>query len=149
MASIGVPAIVRARQARAERGEGTLAEDPLRFLDVAGGTGDISFRIIEQLEKAGGLHSPTRTQPVSKATSPKPEEEADNATVGSSSGAAGGTGEDDEKSRQPLLETPAATVTISDINGAMLGVGKQRAIDRFSPVVRSLRDVDKDEATWR
>jgi len=143
VASIGVPAIVRARQARAERGEGTLAEDPLRFLDVAGGTGDISFRIIEQLDKAGGLHSPSSNHAQPTKSAPIHEKGANNAAVDASAGevaAAASAVHGDEKdtmtARAPHLETPAATVTISDINAAMLGVGKQRAIDRFSPVVR-------------
>mmetsp|Transcript_24501 Transcript_24501/g.55220 ORF Transcript_24501/g.55220 Transcript_24501/m.55220 type:complete len:197 (+) Transcript_24501:150-740(+) len=45
---IGIQAMVAARRQ-------TKSTEPLRFLDVAGGTGDISFRIIKALEKSGAL----------------------------------------------------------------------------------------------
>jgi ubiquinone/menaquinone biosynthesis C-methylase UbiE len=126
VAAIGVPAIVRARQARAAGRAGGTPEEPLRFLDVAGGTGDISFRIIEQLDKAGGLR-PTKTTAAAPREASPAAAAAANAAAGSAAGRRG----------QWPAETPTATVTVSDINPAMLGVGKQRAMERFSPLVRS------------
>mmetsp|Transcript_50915 Transcript_50915/g.94659 ORF Transcript_50915/g.94659 Transcript_50915/m.94659 type:complete len:330 (+) Transcript_50915:25-1014(+) len=120
---IGVPAMVKAQH----------PDSPLRFLDVAGGTGDISFRIIKALERAGEFvatePTPPPSSPLEAAAAAAGAEEA----KGSSEGVAG-----------DVKIVPNALVTVSDINVDMLGVGKQRALKRFT--TPTLRQVAFQEA---
>ena len=65
----------------------------IRMVDVAGGTGDIAFRILDRMKRRGGSPSPQNGSPAKR-------------------------------------ESPPATITVADINPAMLAVGRDRAIDR-------------------
>ncbi|CAM9344553.1 unnamed protein product [Ectocarpus sp. 12 AP-2014] len=84
-----------------------------KVLDVAGGTGDIAFRVADQLRPymAGS--------PAGEAT-----QEGEGQGEVQQDGAVG----DAIDSNVPLL-------TVSDINPDMLEVGEQRAADRFSPEI--------------
>lgn len=119
---IGVGAMTQARR----RGD-----PPLRFLDVAGGTGDISFRIIRQLEKAGAFAADASAGPAPAGAEAPLAAKATEAGVPSAA--------DAPPAAPPKSLTPAATVTVSDINPSMLGVGKQRALQRFTtPTLREV-----------
>ncbi len=83
----------------------------IRALDVAGGTGDIAFRIIEAL----------------KLRYPAPAFSAP-ASVGGAPAAAGGNG------------VRASSVTVCDINASMLGVGRERAQARGYRIVNTTPD---------
>ncbi|CAM9229153.1 unnamed protein product [Chrysoparadoxa australica] len=98
---------------------------PPRLLDVAGGTGDITFRVIEKI---------------------RPWLEA-NQSSGNSSGS--GTQEvwpdgANQESREPI-------VTVSDINPEMLEVGRQRAQAKFPPALlpaMEWRQVDAEAVSF-
>ena len=107
MKMIGVPAMVKAQQQGA----------PLRFLDVAGGTGDISFRIIKALERSGAFNNANKGVVAEQQQEPSPSSVREGDEVGD---------------KAPLRLVPEAMVTVSDINPEMLGVGKQRALNRFT-----------------
>mmetsp|Transcript_2866 Transcript_2866/g.4087 ORF Transcript_2866/g.4087 Transcript_2866/m.4087 type:complete len:307 (+) Transcript_2866:125-1045(+) len=68
-----------------------------RVLDVAGGTGDIAFRIIEKINQ-------------------------------------------NWQSEETAVKDDSKAVTVFDINGEMMEVGKQRASQRFDPVICSMID---------
>jgi ubiquinone/menaquinone biosynthesis C-methylase UbiE len=93
-------------------------ETSLKFLDVAGGTGDISFRIIEQLEKNGAFDNMKKKQAETNEANKKDD---------TTSAANNNNHNGDE-----VKITPTALVTISDINPSMLGVGKNRAYKKFN-----------------
>lgn len=81
----------------------------LKFLDVAGGTGDISFRIIDELNKNSAFDHMKENN--------KNDEKED---------------EIKDSDNLHALISPKALVTISDINPNMLSVGKNRAYKRFT-----------------
>ncbi|MDH3663110.1 MAG: class I SAM-dependent methyltransferase [Alphaproteobacteria bacterium] len=65
----------------------------MRMVDVAGGTGDIAFRVLDRLKGREGPPASREDPPVSR-------------------------------------EDPPVSITVADINPAMLAVGRDRAIDR-------------------
>ncbi|CAM9138227.1 unnamed protein product [Ectocarpus fasciculatus] len=84
-----------------------------KVLDVAGGTGDIAFRVADELRPY---------------------------MVGSPAGEAKGEGGGDGEVQQDgaagdVIDSNAPLLTVSDINPDMLEVGEQRAADRFSPEI--------------
>ena len=80
----------------------------MKFLDVAGGTGDIAFRIINAIDyHQRQKHSESQSNTNFTDTDPKLE---------------GVNG-------KPLFKNPQADVVVCDINDAMLKVGERRAMD--------------------
>ncbi|CAB1107514.1 unnamed protein product [Ectocarpus sp. CCAP 1310/34] len=84
-----------------------------KVLDVAGGTGDIAFRVADQLRPY---------------------------MAGSPAGDATGEGEEQGGVQQDgaagnAIDSNVPLLTVSDINPDMLEVGEQRAADRFSPEI--------------
>jgi 2-methoxy-6-polyprenyl-1,4-benzoquinol methylase len=95
---------------------------PLRFLDVAGGTGDIAFRIIDGLGPA--MREPRGEAPAGDGELNSFSSSSTSSSSSSSSGSSTST-----------ASTSAPSVVISDINPEMLRVGKARAEERYPSAV--------------
>jgi 2-methoxy-6-polyprenyl-1,4-benzoquinol methylase len=82
----------------------------MQHLDVAGGTGDVAFRVLRAIQTAEQLE---RQQPQQWQSQPQPQQAQQQPGQ--------------QQQQQQQLQPQQGAVTVFDINAEMLEVGKQRA----------------------
>lgn len=90
-----------------------------QHLDVAGGTGDVAFRVLRAIQAAEQIEQQRQGQHRFSTSQPQPQPQVDPAIH-------------HQQQQQHPQENQLGHVTVFDINGEMLEVGKSRAHNQGS-----------------